>query len=55
MPQRLLLVEDDDAVRRSLEEALREAGYDVSVAEHAEQALARLPLGAVNHGSARGT
>ncbi|MBM4183498.1 MAG: response regulator [Gemmatimonadetes bacterium] len=42
MPGRLLLVEDDDAVRRSLDETLREAGYDVAVAEDAEQALARL-------------
>jgi two-component system NtrC family response regulator len=42
MPPRLLLVEDDAAVRRSLEETLRECGYDVSTAEHAEQALARL-------------
>jgi DNA-binding NtrC family response regulator len=42
MPQRLLLVEDDPAVRRSLEETLREAGYDVDVAVNAEQALARL-------------
>ena len=42
MPRRLLLVEDDPAVRRSLGEALREAGYDVCLAEHAEQALAHL-------------
>jgi DNA-binding NtrC family response regulator len=42
MPRRLLLVEDDAAVRRSLAETLCEAGYDVSVAEHAEQALSRL-------------
>ena len=42
MPQRLLLVEDDAAVRRSLEETLRETGYDVSVAENAENALGRL-------------
>jgi DNA-binding NtrC family response regulator len=42
MPRRLLLVDDDPAVRRSLEDTLREEGFEVSVAEHAEQALGRL-------------
>ena len=42
MPHRLLLVEDDPAVRRSLAETLTEEGLDVHVAESAEQALATI-------------
>jgi two-component system response regulator AtoC len=42
MPHRLLLVEDDPAVRRSLAETLAEEGLDVHVAESAEQALATI-------------
>jgi two-component system response regulator AtoC len=42
MPHRLLLVEDDPAVRRSLAEALAEEGLDVHVADSAEQALSTI-------------
>jgi len=42
MPHRLLLVEDDPAVRRSLAETLTEEGLDVHAAESAEQALSAL-------------
>ena len=42
MPHRLLLVEDDPAVRRSLAETLAEEGIDVHVAESAEQALSAI-------------
>ena len=42
MPHRLLLVEDDPAVRRSLPEPLTEEGFDVRTAESGEQALSRL-------------
>jgi two-component system, NtrC family, response regulator AtoC len=42
MPQRLLLVEDDPAVRRSLAETLEAEGVEVHVACTAEEALARL-------------
>jgi len=38
MPHRLLLVEDDPAVRRSLAETLTEEGLDVHAVESAEQA-----------------
>jgi len=44
MPHRLLLVEDDPAVRRSLAEALSEEGIDVHVAESAEQALSAIDV-----------
>jgi two-component system, NtrC family, response regulator AtoC len=42
MRQRLLLVEDDPAVRRSLAETLEAEGVDVHVACTAEEALSRL-------------
>lgn len=42
MPQRLLLVEDDPAVRRSLAETLEAEGVEVHLACTAEEALARL-------------
>jgi len=42
MPQRLLLVEDDPAVRRSLAETLEAEGVEVHVACSAEEALSRL-------------
>jgi two-component system response regulator AtoC len=42
MTHRLLLVEDDPAVRRSLAETLAEEGVDVHVAESAEQALSTI-------------
>jgi two-component system, NtrC family, response regulator AtoC len=42
MPPRLLLVEDDPAVRRSLAETLEAEGVDVHVACSAEEALGRL-------------
>ena len=42
MSRRILVVDDDAAVRRSLGEALTEEGYDVSVAESAEAGLSRL-------------
>jgi two-component system, NtrC family, response regulator AtoC len=42
MPQRLLVVEDDPAVRRSLAETLEAEGVEVHLACTAEEALARL-------------
>jgi len=42
MRQRLLLVEDDTAVRRSIAETLADEGVDVHAVESGEQALARL-------------
>src|SRR4051794_12375191 len=42
MTHRLLLVEDDPAVRRSLAETLAEEGLDVHVADSAEQALSTI-------------
>jgi DNA-binding NtrC family response regulator len=42
VPLRLLLVEDDPAVRRSLSETLSEEGHEVRSAASAEEALARL-------------
>jgi DNA-binding NtrC family response regulator len=42
MPYRLLLVEDDPAVRRSLAETISEEGLDVRAAASAEEALAAL-------------
>src|SRR5215208_680046 len=42
MTHRLLLVEDDPAVRRSLAETLAEEDIDVHVAESAEQALSTI-------------
>lgn len=36
---RILIAEDDDAVRRSVERALRYEGYEVAVAENGERAL----------------
>jgi two-component system response regulator AtoC len=42
MDRKILIVEDDAAVRRALAETLAEAGYDVSVAEDAETGLSRL-------------
>jgi DNA-binding NtrC family response regulator len=42
MPHRLLLVEDDPAVRRSLAETLADEGFAVHTAESGEQALSRL-------------
>src|SRR5690349_19964289 len=42
MPHRHLLVEDDPAVRRSLDEKLTEEGLDVHATESAEQALSAL-------------
>ena len=40
MPQRLLIVEDDPVVRRSVAEALTDEGFEVHTAASAEQALA---------------
>jgi len=42
MSRRILIVEDDDAVRRSLSETLADEGYDVSLADSAEAALSHL-------------
>ncbi|HUF51395.1 MAG TPA: sigma-54 dependent transcriptional regulator [Longimicrobiales bacterium] len=42
MPQRILLVDDDAAVRRALTETLVECGYEVHPVADAEQALARV-------------
>ena len=38
-PHRVLIAEDDDAVRRSVERALKFEGYDVVTAENGESAL----------------
>jgi len=46
MSGRILVVEDDTAVRRSLAETLTEAGYTVSAADSAESALSRLAASA---------
>jgi two-component system response regulator AtoC len=40
MPGRILLIEDDEAFRRMLEEALRELGHEVVTAGNAEDGLA---------------
>jgi len=40
MPHRVLLVEDDPAVRRSVEGSLRDEGFEVTATENAEHALA---------------
>lgn len=42
MPLRLLLVDDDPAIRRSLSETLCEEGHEVRAAQSAEAALAQL-------------
>ena len=42
IPLRLLLVDDDAAVRWSLSETLAEEGHEVRAAENAEQALVQL-------------
>jgi len=39
MPRRVLIVDDDPLIRRSLAEALRERGIEVTVADDGEQAL----------------
>jgi two-component system response regulator AtoC len=39
MPRRVLIVDDDPLIRRSLSEALRETGSDVTVADDGEHAL----------------
>jgi len=41
-PCRVLLVEDDEAIRASLAEGLRENGLMVTLAEHGQEALERL-------------
>lgn len=41
-PARILLVEDDPALRCTLAEVLEERGYEVVCAEHGAEALARL-------------
>lgn len=41
-PARILLVEDDPALRGALAELLQEIGYEVSCAEHGADALAQL-------------
>ncbi len=45
MSERILIVDDEAAIRESLEEALRGDGYDVSGAESGEAALAMLHNG----------
>ena len=42
MTRRVLVVDDDPLIRRSLAEALAEDGFDVTVAEDGERALAAL-------------
>jgi DNA-binding NtrC family response regulator len=42
MPLRLLLVDDDPAIRRSLSETLSEEGHEVRASESADDALSRL-------------
>jgi CheY-like chemotaxis protein len=39
---RILIVEDDEAIRESLTEALRESGYIADAAVHGQEALERL-------------
>jgi CheY-like chemotaxis protein len=41
-PPRILLVEDDPALRGTLAELLEDVGYEVSCAEHGADALAKL-------------
>jgi CheY-like chemotaxis protein len=41
-PARILLVEDDPALRGALAELLQEIGYEVTCAEHGADALAQL-------------
>ncbi len=42
MPLRILLVDDDPAVRRSLSETLSEEGHEVRTSENAEEALSQV-------------
>src|SRR4030067_286128 len=42
MPKRVLVVDDDPAQRRILEEAIKRFGYHVSTAESGDKALAAL-------------
>lgn len=43
MPERILVVDDDAAIRRTFEQHLTEQGYSVATAESAEEALSLLP------------
>lgn len=43
--ERVLVVDDDPALRRSLERVLRLGGYEVEIAEHGQAALALLAAG----------
>ena len=44
-PRRVLLIEDEAAIRQELAELLREKGYEVLTAENGEDALASVPVG----------
>jgi len=40
-PARILVIDDDETVRRSLEAVLKEDGYEVDVAENGKEAIAK--------------
>ena len=44
-PSRILIVEDDDAIRELLVEVLAQEGYEVAAEPNGERALERLALG----------
>ncbi len=48
MQGKILLIEDDRLVREAYEEALRQAGYDITVAEDGEQGLEKARQGGFN-------
>ena len=48
MPKRVLVVDDDPAQRRILEETIKRFGYSVATAESGEKALAALKADMAN-------
>ena len=48
-PRRLLLVEDDDLMRRFAADVLQDAGFEVDMAAHGGEALSRLHEGTTSY------